>query len=239
MTLNPGASSCIEPKPTIVAPIAPIPSRHDINELAREIAVAWQKSIAAILETGRLLRKAKESLKHGDWLTMVSCLPFKTNTAERLIKISSHPILSNSAHAPNLPPSWMTLYELTKISEADLIARIKDGTINAKMERRNVAELLRHRKGINPSSPRSNKPKTLQDLCEHISSLVSSACVILSPEDCKAFRDHILRASRQLVSAQNEFLDNDDIECPRPVGQAPDIDLELPKFLVRTRKPLT
>jgi len=238
MTLNPGAPSCFEPKPTISARVSPIPVRHGIDEFAREIAVAWQKPIAAILETGRLLQQAKESLKHGDWLTMVqSRLPFKSNTAERLIKIASNPILSNSAHAPNLPPSWMTLYELTKLSEADLSARITDGTVNAKMERRDVAELLRRRKAIKPTSQVSKKRRTLHDFCDHFSSEISSARDILNPEECRALLDHLLQAIRDLEPAQNEFLDNDEIECPPPVSQVLDDDLEPPEFLVRTRNP--
>src|SRR6476646_2507882 len=72
MTLDLGRPSRVEPKPTISARVSPFPWRHGIDEFAREIAVAWQKSIAAVLETGRLLQQAKESLQHGDWLTLVN-----------------------------------------------------------------------------------------------------------------------------------------------------------------------
>src|SRR5689334_2288311 len=32
-----------------------------------------------------------------------------------LLALAEHPIISNSAHAPNLPTSWGTLYEVTKM----------------------------------------------------------------------------------------------------------------------------
>lgn len=38
-------------------------------------------------------------------------------TAERLMKIAGHGIISKSAHGPTLPPSWRTLYELTKVPD--------------------------------------------------------------------------------------------------------------------------
>lgn len=42
-------------------------------------------------------------------------LPFGESTAEKLMKIASHPLLSKSEHVPILPPAWGTLYELTKL----------------------------------------------------------------------------------------------------------------------------
>jgi hypothetical protein len=40
-------------------------------------------------------------------------LPFNERTAERLMKIAGHPVLTNTSH---LPTSWTTLYELSKAS---------------------------------------------------------------------------------------------------------------------------
>jgi hypothetical protein len=48
--------------------------------------------------------------------TVQTELPFGRNAAHRYKSIAEHEILSNMAHAPLLPPSWMTLYELTKIN---------------------------------------------------------------------------------------------------------------------------
>lgn len=60
--------------------------------------------------------------------------------------IASHPILSNQAHAHDLPPSWYTLYELTKLPAGDLQDRLADGSIHPGIERSDVAGKRRARK---------------------------------------------------------------------------------------------
>jgi hypothetical protein len=47
-------------------------------------------------------------------------------------------VLSNTAHARLLPPSWMTLYELTKLPEETLRKKIDCGAITPKIERKDV-----------------------------------------------------------------------------------------------------
>jgi hypothetical protein len=119
---------------------------RSIDEWSSAIAVAWQKSTAAILETGRLLIEAKAELaEHGTWMTLVDRhLPFGQSTVNKLMAIAGNPVLANSAHVPNLPPSWGTLYELTKLPEPKLRAKIADGTINPRTERTDVAKLRGH-----------------------------------------------------------------------------------------------
>jgi hypothetical protein len=63
-------------------------------------------------------------------------VPFSQGTAERLMAIAKHPVLSNSAHAPTLPTSWTTLYELTKADRSKLKDAIKDGSITPDREDR-------------------------------------------------------------------------------------------------------
>jgi hypothetical protein len=43
----------------------------------------------------------------------------------------------------DLPPSWGTLYELTKLDDDTLLALIEDDTINPKLERKQAEALLR------------------------------------------------------------------------------------------------
>lgn len=103
------------------------------------IAAAWGKQVESIIETGQYLIEAKEELGHGSYEAMVqSKLPFAKNTAHRLKAIAEHDVLSKVAHVPLLPPSWGTLYELTKLPNDVLIARLKDGSIHPKLERKDV-----------------------------------------------------------------------------------------------------
>jgi N6-adenosine-specific RNA methylase IME4 len=95
-----------------------------------------------VFEIGHDLIEAKQQLVHGEWLAMIETdLPFSPRTTQRLMAIADHPVISNATHVSYLPPSWGTLYELTKLDEATIRARIEDGTIHCGMERRDAAKL--------------------------------------------------------------------------------------------------
>jgi hypothetical protein len=119
-----------------------------VNKWAERIRTQLGKTVEAIIEVGRLLVKAKGDLEHGEWgrLFEDGLVPFTQNTAQRLMLIAEHPQLSNTAHVQHLPPSWGTLYELTKVEPKRLTAALNDGTITPNMKRSAVAELLPTRK---------------------------------------------------------------------------------------------
>ncbi len=127
----------------------PLVDRH---EHVRRITAAWQKTVANIVETGRLLIEAKDDIGHGGFQEMIRAeLPFSPRTAQRLMEIAEDRVLSNATHASHLPASWMTLYELAKLHRElaklhrdglDLETLIEEGAIHPKMERRDVLALL-------------------------------------------------------------------------------------------------
>src|SRR5262249_19728146 len=110
-------------------------SSSDWRSFAMKIEAAWQKAVGSIIETGRLLNEAKDKVNRGDWLKLVKHLPFSERTAQMLMAIAANPILSNPNHGSHLPPSWRTLYELTKLPAEVLVAKIEDHTVNSGMER--------------------------------------------------------------------------------------------------------
>ena len=70
-------------------------------------------------------------------------IPFGWNTANRLMAIANHSILSKAAHVQLLPPSWGTVYELTKIPDEPLQLMLCDGTIHPDIQRSEVVKLRR------------------------------------------------------------------------------------------------
>jgi hypothetical protein len=56
-------------------------------------------------------------------LDLGALLPFTDRTAQRLMAVAADQRISNGAHVSDLPTSWGTLYELTKLDnvEFDLI----------------------------------------------------------------------------------------------------------------------
>jgi hypothetical protein len=109
---------------------------------AARIAACWRASVESIIEVGRLLIAAKNALPHGSFGEMIDGnLPFTASTAQRLMTIAGDQRLSNPAHVQHLPPSWGTLYELTKLPDEEFDAKIKDGTIRPDMMRRDLTHV--------------------------------------------------------------------------------------------------
>ncbi|MDW9600189.1 DUF3102 domain-containing protein [Sinorhizobium meliloti] len=131
-----------------------VASNHDSELILYEtvsrwvvsITDAWQSTVRGIFETGRLLIAAKAELKHGEWLAVVEQLPFSARTAQRLMAIADDPRLANAAHASLLPPSWYTLYEMTKLPDGTFQMLIEDGTINPECERAAITQCLKKKK---------------------------------------------------------------------------------------------
>lgn len=113
---------------------------------ALRIGACWQASVKAILEVGRLLEEAKAALPHGEFGTMIkSDLPFGRRTAEMLMAIAVDPRITNAKHVSLLPPSWGTLYELTKWSDEQFERGVADKVIRPDMERSEALDETRTR----------------------------------------------------------------------------------------------
>ena len=111
---------------------------------AGRVADAWNRGRAAIVETGRILMEAKASLPHGEFEAMVETdLPFGTRTAQCLMAIGRDQRITNAKHVALLPPSWGTLYELTRLNDETFKQAVDAGEITADMERGDVARLRR------------------------------------------------------------------------------------------------
>ena len=122
---------------------------------ADEISVAWQKSVAGILETCEKVIAAKAELDHGQFLRMFSDhdnpierpVPFGERTGRMLASIGSNELLTNRKFTSALPPSWMTLYNLTRLD--DLPERLESGEITPELKQKDAARWLalqRHEK---------------------------------------------------------------------------------------------
>ena len=110
---------------------------------ADKICSAWQKCTESIIATGKLLVEAKDVLPYGSFEAMVKLkLPFDVRTAQMLMKIAGHPVISNAKHVSLLPPSWGTLYELSRLPEQFLIEKIEDGGITPRMARKDAITLV-------------------------------------------------------------------------------------------------
>jgi hypothetical protein len=109
---------------------------------ADKICAAWQKCVEDIIATGRLLIEAKKELGYGSWLGMVTQkLPFRVRTAQRLIAIAKNPVIADATHGSLLPPSWRTLYEMTRLPDDVLREKFASGAITPSTERKDIVRM--------------------------------------------------------------------------------------------------
>jgi hypothetical protein len=101
---------------------------------AKLITARWTQTVRAILETGRALIQAKRALGHGKFMAMVETLPFGQRTAQKLMAIAEHPVLSNASNWTHFPASWTTLYTLSTVPNKTLLAKLADGSLNPGIE---------------------------------------------------------------------------------------------------------
>ena len=128
------------------------------SDWASRINARWRHSVENIIEAGRLLIDAKASLAHGQFESMVKTrLDFSASVAQRLMIVARDNRLTNPAHAQLLPRSWMTLYELTKLTDDEFALGVDKGIIGPEMERADV-ELIRPRPQRVPEPAESDDP---------------------------------------------------------------------------------
>lgn len=116
---------------------------------APRINAEWRKSVECIVNVGRQLMAAKEACEHGEFMRLFKGsdnavsepVPFGIHTADRLMAIAAKPAIADCAHAHTLPQSWATLYELTKLDDAEITARVEAGEITPEMTRSQAAAL--------------------------------------------------------------------------------------------------
>lgn len=137
----------------------PIPIRKtDETRWAEKIRASLERSVGALIETGRLLSHAKKELGHGRFLDMVKAeLPFSARTAQRLMSIAENPALSNTTNPSHLPNSLETLYELSRYEPDELETALGNHRIKADSTTEQVVTLRKAlRRGT--ARPRTRTP---------------------------------------------------------------------------------
>ncbi len=88
----------------------------------------WRKTVQEIIEIGRQLMEARNVLGKS-YRRLVDELPFSQSTAANFVAVAEHPILSDPNYGDRLPMSLTTLYYLSQLSEAEVVAGIENGLI--------------------------------------------------------------------------------------------------------------
>ena len=121
--------------------LSPDAEPRSVEGWARRIEGHLSHATEGVIAAGSDLIRAKESLPHGEFLPLLDRLRMGATTAQRLMAVARHPVLTNAAHVQHLPASWGTLYELTKIPEPELVRALEAGDVSSTMTREDVAAI--------------------------------------------------------------------------------------------------
>jgi hypothetical protein len=129
-----------------------------INQAWQKSLEGWRDSVEGIIATGKALATAQTELEPDEYriLAKDEQFPFSKRMVQMLVKVAKHPVLSDEACFASLPPTWGTLHALTQLPTNNLKRGLADGTINPKMERKNIIKLKPRDDTIEPAIP---KPK--------------------------------------------------------------------------------
>jgi hypothetical protein len=185
------------------------------RELSASFRDAMLKSVAGIIEAGRILIDGKTRLAHGqftDWvavdLKLSNVAAVALRKAEMLMLLARHPVIANPCHWHAFPPSPRTLYELSLLRPSrELLARIADGTINSATSREEAIALRTGRPQDGSAdfpfgaalfrlirrSENISEDQALRDLHEHGD---------LDAAKVKAFGQRVMRLGENLAEVQ-------------------------------------
>jgi hypothetical protein len=112
---------------------------------------------------GNILLEAKSKLPHGQWLPWIEQdLRIGIRSAQILMFIARHPVISNATQESYLPPSPRTLYELCQLRPERLEQLINTGKVHSGLEREQAIAL---RRGTDSKQGRSSiAPKLRREL---------------------------------------------------------------------------
>ena len=109
-----------------------------IKKYERDISTNWKNASGAILTTCELLAKAKKELSKDEFENLD--LPFTKQTKNRLIAIGNDKRLRS--HDEAIPPSWGTLYVLTRLDDDKFSKAVSSGDISPAMTRADAYRLV-------------------------------------------------------------------------------------------------
>lgn len=100
------------------------------------------RAVEGIVGAGREFIEAKAAVAHGEFGRLAELLDMDRTTVYRFMAVAEHAVTGNVAHVQHLPPSWGTLYELTKLDPPVLKAAIESGEVSRDMERKAARQLV-------------------------------------------------------------------------------------------------
>lgn len=115
--------------------------RDDLRETTKNLNEGWRKQTKSILEFSRALLAAREKFPdHKDEL--IKGLDFERAVFDKLCRIGECTWLHKPQYLKYLPASYSSIWEYTKLTEAEFEAKAKAGAIRPKLKRSEIQTLV-------------------------------------------------------------------------------------------------
>ena len=121
--------------------LQPAPKRN-LDYFVWEIGKRWHQTTEKIFEVADLCVAAIEELPAGERSRLSGRLGFSKGTLSKLVKIGHATQLREEPVRSCLPHSYTILYEIARLTKAQLEAAIADGVIRIDMRREDLAAWL-------------------------------------------------------------------------------------------------
>ncbi|MBU3549479.1 hypothetical protein [Polynucleobacter sp. P1-05-14] len=180
-------------------------SQKELTSWRIKIETAWQKSVASVIEVGRLVKEAKGELGVS-YSLLETELPFSSTVAAFLIKIAENPVLSNPAYFSRLPNAYNTLYHLASVDPKKLVQQIESGEINP-------SYTLASAKTLRDASPTKSLAKVPNSKKPKVTLFEVGTLSIAEPRSTEAFQAELdaliqkYKGSITYTGRQNSLLD--------------------------------
>ena len=140
------------------------------EQWAQAIRADLGQAVAGFVAAGKHLAEAKKSLPRGEWEPWCKKeVGIDPATAWTLMQLPKHEVIGNLVHVQELPPSWRTLYELSRLEPPLLMAAIEAGDIHAELERKQaVAVVAEYKKAAAIEAAKSVQPGQWWQLGDHL-----------------------------------------------------------------------
>jgi len=106
------------------------------------IRAAIHKSFAGTMETGRLLREAKDAVDHGEWLPLLRGVGLHPRTAPMWMRIAVNPRFANASRDSLLPAYPGALDAISRLPEDVYQRLLAEGVINPTVSKAAIKEQL-------------------------------------------------------------------------------------------------
>ena len=142
--------------------------KKSVADFSARISAAWHKATISIFEVGAALVEAKGQLSPRDYRDLIRDLEdrriMSRSTISKLMTVASNAVLTKPDYQNKLPPSYVTLYLLSRQEDERLERAIIEGQVTPETQQKNVIEIFPPPSPKVPTKPKINRISITGDL---------------------------------------------------------------------------